>query len=63
MTMNLVAIAGVPPPESSPRKLISCVGISGEPTAEEAQRSLMWMSLAALGLGAIAGYYLQEHLV
>lgn len=60
MTMNLVAIAGMP--ESEPR-LISCGPPFGEVPATDDDRQTMWMSLAAFGLAAVAGYYLGERLL
>lgn len=54
MTMNLVAIAGVPFGESV--TLPPGAGPSEPYVATADDKKAMWMALAALGAGAIFGY-------
>jgi hypothetical protein len=62
VTMNLVAIAGVPVGESV--TLPPGAGPSAPyENPENAKRELMWMSIAAFGLSAILGYMVSEKFI
>jgi hypothetical protein len=60
VTMNLVAIAGVPF-EATPRLVTTRRSLGQETT--EADKSLMWMSIGVFGGAVIAGYFFGKWVV